>query len=169
MLRNRKLQGRRSRRAATTIELVAAIAILAACSSIVLGFVSQVRQGLRDREIAARLDWELMNVREEIASWEASSITVEKIQQLTVSQALRDSLDDCQWIANVEIMEQPIPAKQITLALNVTLRGQPAQPAILTFWVPTQTTVAQATSIDTDIKQPAETNATSEFTQETKL
>jgi hypothetical protein len=133
----RNSKGRRT--ATTTMEVVVAIALLAVAATLVGRFVGQVKQGLRDRELTARFEWELLNARERIGSWTADRITLERIQQLPISDALASRLKNARLAAAVQNIETPLPALQVTLGLEGELNGQAIQPAVLTFWVPSTT------------------------------
>ncbi len=123
------------RKAATTMEMLVAISLLAFAVTGMGQFVRQVNSGLRDRELSARIGWELLNARERIGTWPKERLTVEQIQKLPVSAALAESLEEAQFTASIVTIATPIRATQITLALECKVLGQPAQPAVLTFWV----------------------------------
>ncbi len=124
------------RRATTTMEVLVAIALLAVAITLVGGFVHQVKIGLRDRELSTRFDWELMNARELIGSWPLEQITLERIQQISLSESLTNQATNPHLAASIQKIENPRPATQITLAIECELNGQTIQPSILTFWVP---------------------------------
>lgn len=128
------------RRATSTMEVIVAIALLAAATTVVGGFVHRVQKGLRDRELSARFDWELKNTRERIGSWPEEHLTLERIQQIELSKSLLpgDSPETKPRLtASIQKIEKPLPATQITLAIECNLHGQTIQPSIFTFWVPT--------------------------------
>lgn len=124
------------RSATSVMEVVVAIALLAAATTMVGGFVHQVKQGLRDRELSARCDWELINARERIGSWPVEQITTEQIQQIPISKPLSDRVVDAHWSSTIQPIEKPRPALQVTLALEFQRNGQTTQPSVVTFWVP---------------------------------
>ena len=119
------------------MEVLVAISLLAVATALVGGFVHQVQAGLRDRELSTRCDWELMNARERIGSWQTDQISLEKIQQIPISDSLSSHVNNAHLIASIKNIEKPVPATQITLAIECELKGQTVQPSILTFWVPT--------------------------------
>ena len=127
-LRNRKY-------GLTTTEVLVSIAVLGAAVTGVGKFASTMQQGLRDRELSARIGWEVLNAREEIGSWNFAEITAERIEAMPVSDVLHRDILDARWEAQVEIIEQPVAATQVTLALAGNYRGQAARPQRLTFWV----------------------------------
>jgi hypothetical protein len=112
-----------------------AMVILAIAATAVGRFVVSVQKGLRDRELSARIDWELTNARERIGSWPISEVRQEKIEALPISSFLQASLDQPGWRAEVKSISQPIDARQVTLQLQCVWQGQRATPACLTFWV----------------------------------
>jgi hypothetical protein len=124
------------RTATSTMEVFVAISLLIAASALVGAFVHQVQSGLRDRELSTRCDWELMNAREQIGSWPPERISVEQIQQMPLSDSLSTQLAKAYLTASIQNIEKPMPAKQVTLAIECDLHGQIVQPSILTFWVP---------------------------------
>jgi hypothetical protein len=124
-----------TRTAATTVEMLVAISLLVFAVTAMGRFVVQVNHGLRDRELSARIDLELMNARERIGSWPIERITSSEIGQLRVSEPLANGLADARFVAAVAEIDQPVRATQVTLALQCTLNSQLAQPAVLTFWV----------------------------------
>ncbi len=124
------------RTATSTAEVIIAVALLAIAASLVGRFVSQVRSGLRDRELSARVGWELQNARERIGSWSTDEITKERIAQLPVSKAVASKLENARLNATVLRIDSPVVATQVTLGLRGELNGQAVQPAVLTFWVP---------------------------------
>ncbi len=126
----------RRRRATSTMEMVVAIALLAATATMVGKFVHQVKLGLRDRELSARFDWELMNAHERIGSWPLERITLEEIQQISLPKALTEHVANARLTASIQKIEKPLPATQITLAIECERYGQTIQPSVLTFWVP---------------------------------
>ena len=91
--------------------------------------------GLRDRALSNRLDWELVNAREKIGTWELTQITSENIEQLPFSEALAAQVSKLHWEANVTRIAQPAAALQIQLSLHCTIHEQPTRPVSLTFWV----------------------------------
>jgi hypothetical protein len=129
----------RARRGTSTLEVVVAIALLAAATTLVGGFVHQVKAGLRDRELSSRCNWELMNARERIGSWPVGQITLEQIQQISISKSLTDRVASAHLAATIQQIEKPVPAKQVTLAIECELDGQTVQPSVVTFWVPVST------------------------------
>ena len=127
------------------MEVLVAISLLAAATTLVGGFTHQVRSGLRERELSTRCDWELMNARERIGSWPAEKITLEQIQQIPLSDSLTARANNVHLTAAIRNVEKPLPATQITLAIECDLNGQTVQPSILTFWVPVAAaTIAEA-------------------------
>jgi len=117
------------------MEVLVAIALLAAATTMVGGFVHQVKAGLRDRELSTRCDWELMNARERIGSWRVEQITLQKIQQISIAESLIAHIANAHLSAAIQKIEKPQPAIQITLAIECELDGQTIQPSVLTFWV----------------------------------
>lgn len=117
------------------MELLVAIAIMGFAVVAMGQFTSHVNRGLRDRELSARIDWELQNARERIGALAPESITAEQIAKLPVSASLANWLHEPKFITRIEQMETPVKAIQVTLALECGLNGQTAQPAVITFWV----------------------------------
>ncbi len=85
------------------MEMLVAISLLAFAVTAMGQFVSQVSSGLRDRELSARIGWEIMNARERIGSWPIDDITVEQIEQLQVSEPLAKSLTAAKFTARVGV------------------------------------------------------------------
>ena len=123
------------RMATSSLEIVVAFALLVVAVTLVGRFVSQVKHGLRDRELSARTEWELLNARERIGSWSTEQITRERIEQLPLSKSLTDRFTSVSFVAQVQHVDQPIEAEQVTLAIAGELDGQKIEPAVLTFWV----------------------------------
>ncbi len=121
----------------STVELLVALALLATATIGVGQLASRTKAGLRNRELSSRLNWELTNARETIGTWPLSEITVEKIEQIPISQSLRSRLTDLRWEANVESIQQPAEALQVKLSLHCVIEEQSAQPVALTFWIDT--------------------------------
>ena len=121
--------------ATSTMEVVVAIALLAAATTMVGGFVHQVKAGLRDRELSTRCDWELMNARERIGSWPVEQITLQQIQQIPLSESLTAHIANAHLSASIQKIERPQSATQITIAIEGELNEQTIQPSVLTFWV----------------------------------
>lgn len=130
------LQRNYRRRAASTAEVLIAIALLVVATSLVGGFVSQVSDGLRDRETSSRLEWELLNAREVIGSWSADEITAERIAELPISAALADRVKNAKLRAIVAQIDKPARAMQVTLGIRCEWQDQLIEPSTLTFWVP---------------------------------
>lgn len=121
----------------STVELLVALALLATATIGVGQLASRTKAGLRNRELSSRLNWELTNARETIGAWPLSEITVEKIEQIPISQSLQSRLADLRWEATVESIQQPAKALQVVLSLHCMMEGQSARPVALTFWVDT--------------------------------
>ena len=119
----------------STLEVVIAFSLLVVAVTFVGRFVSQVRVGLKDRELSARTEWELRNARERIGSWPVEQITRERIEQLPLSKSLSDRFESAGFVAQVQHIDQPIVAEQVTLAIAGTRDGQKIEPAVVTFWV----------------------------------
>ncbi len=130
---------RSERRTATsTLELVIAFGLLVLAASMVGRFVSQVKRGLKERELSARIEWELINDRELIGSWSPDQITRERIEQIPLSKSLANRLTTGRLVAQVSHIEEPIAAEQVTLAIACERGGQTMEPAVLTFWIPSK-------------------------------
>ncbi len=125
----------RRRRGTTTMEIIIAVALLGIAASLMGQFAIQVRQGLRDRELNCRCDWELLNLRERIGSWSLDQVTTERIAQVEVSEPLRKRLTEPKFKALVARVDQPTPALQVTIGLEAVRDGQVIQPSTLTFWI----------------------------------
>lgn len=125
----------RSRNAVTIIEMLVATSLLVFAVSALGQFVSHINSGLRDRELSARIGWELLSARERIGTWPIERVTVEQIEQLPISAALANRLDEAKFTANVVQLDAPLNATQVALALECNFGGQKAQPSVLTFWV----------------------------------
>jgi hypothetical protein len=119
------------------MEVIAAIALLAAATTTVGQFVHQVKVGLRDRELSTRCDLELSNARERIGSWSTEQIVPEQIQQIPISESLTARVANAHLSASIQQIEEPLRATQVTLAIECEQDGQKIQPSVLTFWVPT--------------------------------
>ena len=130
------LQRNYRRRAASTAEVLIAIALLVVATTLVGGFVSQVSDGLRDRETSSRLEWELLNALEVIGSWSADEITAERIAELPISAALADRVKNAKLSAIVAQIDKPARAMQVTLGIRCEWQDQLIEPSTLTFWVP---------------------------------
>ena len=122
------------RYATSTLEVVVSIALLAAATTMVGAFVHRVKVGLRDREFSTRCDWELINARERIGSWPVDQITLEQIRQIPMSESLTSQ--NARLAAAIQLIEEPVPATQVTLAIECERNGQTIQPSVVTFWVP---------------------------------
>ncbi len=137
-----RLKAPRSRAATSTLEVVIAVGLLAAAAWSVGQFVHQVHTGLKERELSTRCDLELMNARERIGSWPVERLTLDQIQQLPLSESLRNQMTDAHLTATIQPIEAPRPATQVTLAIECNHKGQTIQPSVLTFWVPVSATSA---------------------------
>ncbi len=127
-----------NRRAAfTVLEVTIAIVLLSAAVVAVAQFVATVNQGLRDRGLVRQMGWEIENLREKISSWPLADITAENISAVPCPPSLTSQLDEARWEADVQSIEVPLQATQITLRLKCTLNGQVAAPEQLTFWIET--------------------------------
>ncbi|MFN3192409.1 MAG: hypothetical protein ACE361_17995 [Aureliella sp.] len=120
------------------------------------------RRGLIDRELSARIDWEIVNLRERVGAWEPKSITEDAIEDVPVSKELSARFEESKFTAQIEEVNNPLSAKQVTLIFQCTYQGQEIQPAELTFWVERK---SQVESIDrtevegTEVDQGAETDS----------
>ncbi len=128
-------------------EMIVAMAVLATAMIGVGRFASNTGRGLSQRELSSRIAWELANAREQIGSWKAEDIAVDRIENLPFSTSLENRLDDLRWQAQVETITAPAKAIRVALTLHCTLHAQPARPASLVFWVaaPTPMTKRQDT------------------------
>lgn len=131
----RQFDFRNARAATTTAETMVAIAILGIAMAGVGRFVASVNQGLRERELSARIGCELINARERIGSWSPEEITKANIERLPVSEVLMGHLQEAHWKASVSAIEEPASALQVELTLVCKYQGQLATPDRLTFWV----------------------------------
>ena len=131
----RKSKTRNLRSAVTLTEAVVATVLLGLAVAGVGHFVSSVQRGLKDRELSARLDWEMVNARETIGSWPVEWVTQERIESLSVSPTLLKELTDVHWEAEVSSILDPVAATQVTLTLACNYGGQKARPQQLTFWM----------------------------------
>jgi hypothetical protein len=120
------------------VEVLVAVALLAAAVVGVGRFMTAANAGLRNRELSARMEWELVNARERIGSWQPADVAKQNIERLPFSEALTRSLEEPRWEAEVTRIEQPARAIQVTLQLHCVLAGQPAVPERLTFWLATE-------------------------------
>ncbi|MEM8734499.1 MAG: hypothetical protein AAGG44_09775 [Planctomycetota bacterium] len=119
----------------TTTEALISAIILAITVSMLSSFAVTTRQGLEDRELSARIDWELVNLRERIGTWEPGQITVAAIEAIPVSKVLGERFEESRFTADIKDIGTPIASKQITLAIECKRKGQQIRPAELTFWV----------------------------------
>jgi predicted lysophospholipase L1 biosynthesis ABC-type transport system permease subunit len=119
----------------STVEVLVAIALLTAAVVAVGRFAVSANSGLRHRELSARLDWELVNARERIGSWNLAEVTKQRIESLPFSDALAPTFANPRWVAEVKQIEQPARAIQVTLQMHCLFAGQPAIPEKLTFWL----------------------------------
>lgn len=117
------------------MEMLVAMSLLAAAMTMVGKFVHQVQAGLKNQELSARFDWELLNARERIGSWAEEQITVQQIQQIPISDSLSSQVTNAHFAASIMKIETPLPATQVTLAFECEVAGQTIQPSMLTFWV----------------------------------
>lgn len=135
-LSNRFRPGAAAQRAGvSTVEILVATALLATAITGIGRLAHSTQQGLRDRELAARLHWEIGNAREQIGTWAADEITVARMEALPFSPALSKQLEGLRWQAKVHSISEPATALQVTLAIQCLVDSQAAQPAQLTFWV----------------------------------
>lgn len=123
------------RAATTTAELIVAMVVLSAAVGGVGRLASSVTSGLRERELSARIGWEIVNAREQIGSWTPGEITSQRIAALPISEALTSQLSHCRWESSVSVIERPARAIRVNLALVCEYQGQQASPQRLTFWV----------------------------------
>lgn len=124
-----------SRRGTTTAETLIAIVVLGVAASAVGKFASTMATGLDDRELSAKIGWEIANAREVIGSWPAQEITEERIESLAVELSEWENGTDAQWVAAVSKISEPAQAVQVELGLRCKIDGQWAEPERLTFWV----------------------------------
>lgn len=142
------------RRALTTAETMIAMTLMGVAAASVGTFVSHVSQGLKDRELSARIGWEISNLRETIGSWNVAEITLERIQSVELSPAIRDQLDQPRWEVAVEDVQlgpdsqRRLDAIQISLTLAGIYRGQTVRPEHLTFWVIQEDDASEQASVD---------------------
>lgn len=116
-------------------EVIVAIALLGTATVAIGRFAVMTKQGLREREIGARVSNELLNARERIGSWPHEQLTAKRIEELPFSKTLAEQVDNLKWRAIVEPITDPVNARRVTLKLECSLHGQTAQPQALTFWV----------------------------------
>lgn len=127
---------KRSRtRAAATVEAMVATALLAMAAVGVSRFMNSFQQGVRDRELALHLGWEITNTRELIGSWPIEEVTEAAIEDLEMSPAIAAALPDAKWDAKVTELSEPTRMRQVDLRLVCTYRGQISQPEKLSFWI----------------------------------
>ena len=134
--RCRSQSGADQRSGVSSIEILVATALLATVITGIGRLAHTTHQGLRDRELAARLHWEIVNAREQVGTWAADQITAARIEALPFSPALTTQLDGLRWQAQVHTITEPATALQVTLAIHCMVESQAAEPATLTFWVP---------------------------------
>lgn len=135
LFRSRMPHGGAGRWGTSVVELLVALALLGTVALGVGQLTVRTKEGLRNRELSSRLNWELKNARETIGAWPVSEITVEKIQQMPISLSLASQLEDLGWEASIEAISQPVDALQVTLTLRCRIDEQAARPVSLTFWV----------------------------------
>ncbi len=123
------------RKASSTMETVVAVVLLGSAIALVGSFVASVNQGLADRELSARIGWEIANAREIVGSWNPVAVTEERIEALPVAESITSRLPDAKWAAQVTPITEPVAAWQVTLQLTCTYQGQAAAPEELTFWI----------------------------------
>ena len=126
----------RIRHGITTAEVLVSIALLTLGILLVGKFSGVMGTSLRDQEFRALVNWELQNVRERVQSWDFQYVSVENIEQLPVSESLRQRVEGARWVARLKMIAEPISAKQVDLHLVGEVRGQRVEPVQHMFWVP---------------------------------
>lgn len=125
----------RSRRATTSLETVVAIALLGVAVSALGNMLGRIQHGLNDRELATRVSWEIDNARERIGSWAVDQITPDRIEELPISEALQDRVENLKWQSEVTPITDPIQGVRVRIDLTFDYRGQAVAPNGRTFWV----------------------------------
>ncbi|MFK7738212.1 MAG: hypothetical protein AB8B50_19445 [Pirellulaceae bacterium] len=120
----------------TTTEAIISALLLGLTVAAAGKFASMTHEGLRERELSARIDWELVNARERIGSWSPTEVTEPNVESVAFSAHLKEHFDELAWQAEVEKVETPLAALQVRLSLTATRKSQAIRPADLTFWVP---------------------------------
>lgn len=118
----------------TTTETIVATAMLGIAVVTVGRFSATVGQGLRDRELSARIGWELVNLRETVGSWPLEKISSSSIES-EPANIVSGLIENPRWDAKVVEVVKPAKAKRVTVKFVCKYRGQTAAPSELTFWV----------------------------------
>ena len=126
----------RPRQGVTTLEVVVATILLAVAISGLGTFSASMHDGLQNRELSARIAWEVANAREQIGCWNFEEVRQAKIEALPVSAALAKRMEQTRWVASVDPILTPIDGLRVQLALHGVLNQQPVVPRELTFWIP---------------------------------
>ncbi|MCR9291220.1 MAG: hypothetical protein NXI32_00790 [bacterium] len=126
---------RSPRLAASVAETVVATALLAIAMSGVGRFAYHLKEGLRNREIGSRIELEMLNLREEVGSWEIADINPQRVEEFPISTGLQAIVEEPHWEAQVVRVSKPAEAVQVTLRLKCRIQGQAASPAERTFWI----------------------------------
>jgi hypothetical protein len=139
------------RKAFSTLELIVALALLTSVVASVGKYASYVQRGIRDRQLAQQLHWELVNTRELIASWKIAEVTKQRIESLPISAQLVEQLTQASWLATVE-PESAVAAFSsdvlaVTLQFRANLRDQAIRPLELKFWVAPPATQQQPSQV----------------------
>ena len=119
----------------TITETLVATLLLGITIAIIGTFSSTLARGLDDRELSARIGWELTSLRETVGSWKVEKITAKNIEAIPVVDAIDKRLPSARWQAQVEPIKEPIEGLAVTISLVAEYEGQTIQPEKLRFWV----------------------------------
>ncbi len=121
----------------TVAECILAFAILAPVAVLVNKIATQTQRSLRTSELADQARGSLTNAREEIGSWDYDDVSAANIQSRLSTENRDPSYTSEAWLAVVEEVQEPLPAKRVSLSVLWTspYSNSPNELGPITFWV----------------------------------
>ncbi len=112
--------------------------LLTAAAATVTALNARMKRAFQERTRIQHVWNDVRNVRQIIGSWNASDVTQDRIESLSISEELKRHWPDIRWESQVEDIASPVEGKRVYLGLRWTQGNQRTAPLGLTFWVPAE-------------------------------
>ena len=118
------------------MEVLVGCGILVAAALTTSMFHARTQASARAVRLAAQARSAVLNAREELGSWPASELSLDRIEQLTIPDELSEALPEARWIINLQQVDEPIQGKRVFIDLQWRGSGGQLQSTSgITFWV----------------------------------
>ncbi|RMF39065.1 MAG: type II secretion system protein [Planctomycetota bacterium] len=119
----------------TLLEVLASLTLLSVATVLVGTAGPRLRSNLEQEELHRRIGWAQGNLQQQVLGWDPATISEQRIATITPDNGLDRFIADARWNAEVQRIDQPVRALQVTVALTGQYRGQSIRSRSFTFWI----------------------------------